>query len=113
MKKKVTLDNMFTTQAETVVLKNEIEKHITKAAIRTLNDEQTALTKCFDFSITGIKYHIHPFQQFAATFYDQVDHDNHLNIENKLVPIQHFLTELKNRGTEVKTLTSGTGWVFT
>lgn len=39
MKKKVTLDNTFTTQAETVVLKNEIEKHITKAAIKTLDDE--------------------------------------------------------------------------
>ena len=31
----------------------------------------------------------------------------------KLTPVQHFLTELKNRGTEVKTLTSGPGWVFT
>ena len=70
MKKKVTLHNMFTTQAETVVLKNEIEKHITKAAIRTLNDELTALKRCFTCTEKKIQYHIHPFQQFAATFYD-------------------------------------------
>ena len=113
MKKKVTLDNTFTTQAETVVLKNEIEKHITRAAIKTLDDESTALAKCFNMTVPKVQYHIHPFQQFAATFFDAVDHDNHLNLENKLTPIQHFLTELKNRGTEVKTLTSGPGWVFT
>ena len=32
MKKKVTLDNNYATVAEALVLKNEIEKHITKAA---------------------------------------------------------------------------------
>ena len=33
MKKKVTLDNTFTTQAEALVLRNEIEKHVARAAI--------------------------------------------------------------------------------
>ena len=61
MKKKVTLDNTFTTQAETVVLKNEIEKHITRASIKTLLDENEALSKCFTNSATKIQYHIHPF----------------------------------------------------
>ena len=113
MKKKVTLDNTFTTQAETVVLKNEIEKHITRASIQTLSNEHEALSKCFTFSVPKIQLHIHPFQQFAATFFDQVDYVNHLNLEMKMTPVQNFLTELKNRGTEVKTLTSGPGWVFT
>ena len=61
MKKKVTLDNTFTTQAETVVLKNEIEKHITRAAIKTLDDESTALAKCFNMTVPKVQYHIHPF----------------------------------------------------
>ena len=32
-KKKVTLDNFYTTKAEILVLSNEIEKHITRASI--------------------------------------------------------------------------------
>ena len=36
-----------------------------------------------------------------------------MNLENKLAPVQQFLTELRNRGTGVATLTSGPGWVFT
>lgn len=57
--------------------------------------------------------HIHPFQQFAATFFDRVDPNQHLDVVNKLSSVQVFLTKLKNRGTEVETLTSGPGMVFT
>ena len=71
------------------------------------------MNKCFTFSVPKIQYHIHPFQQFAATFFDRVDYVHHLSIENKLYPVQQFMTELRNRGTQVATLTSGAGWVFT
>ena len=56
---------------------------------------------------------IHPFQQFAATLYDRVDVQYHLDMTNKLGFVQEFLTKLGNRGTEVETLTSGPGIVFT
>lgn len=57
--------------------------------------------------------HIHPFQQFAATLYDKVDPQKHLDMSEKLNFVQEFLTKLINRGTEVETLTSGPGVVFT
>ena len=56
---------------------------------------------------------IHPFQQFAATLYDKVDVQKHLDMCEKLTAVQEFLTRLGNRGTEVETLTSGPGIVFT
>ena len=37
----------------------------------------------------------------------------HLDVANKIGPVQIFLTKLRNRGTEVETLTSGPGMVFT
>lgn len=113
MKKKVTLDMNFAVIAEALVLKNEIEKHITRAGMSALDGENTALSRCFTQSVAKIQMHIHPFQQFAATFYDKVDPTMHLDVANKIEPVQTFLTRLRNRGTEVETLTSGPGMVFT
>jgi hypothetical protein len=48
-----------------------------------------------------------------VTLYDKVDPHSHLDAVNKCAQIQSFITRLKNRGTEVETLTSGTGYVFT
>ena len=47
------------------------------------------------------------------TLYDDVDRLSHLDSINKVSHIQTFLTRLKNRGTEVETLTSGPGYIFT
>ena len=56
---------------------------------------------------------IHPFQQFAATLYDDCDPNKHLDMVEKLNFVQEFITKLRNRGTKVETLTSGPGVVFT
>ena len=45
--------------------------------------------------------------------YDKCDKNSHLEAVNKCAMIQTFITRLKNRGTEVETLTSGVGFVFT
>ena len=55
---------------------------------------------------------IHPFQQFAATLYDRVDVQQHLDLTVKLSFVQELLTKMRNRGTEVETLTSGPGVVY-
>jgi hypothetical protein len=73
LKKKVTLDNYFNTKAEIHVFSNEIEKFIIRASVKTLDSECSALAKCFTINVPSVQYHIHPFQQFAATFYDHVD----------------------------------------
>ena len=57
--------------------------------------------------------HIHPFQAFASTLYSKVDPNSHLDMVIKLSEVQRFITKLQNRGTEVETLTSGPGMVFT
>jgi len=113
MKKKVAFDNIYTNRAEVQVLKNEIEKLLIKASIQTLESENAALTKCFSLAVPSIQFHIHPFQQFAATAYDEVDPMLHLDIMNKITFVQAFITKLRNRGTKVNTLTSGPGFVFT
>lgn len=55
---------------------------------------------------------IHPYQQFASTLFETVDKNPHLDIVTKASFVQQFLTRLRNRCTEVETLTSGPGVVF-
>jgi chloramphenicol O-acetyltransferase len=55
---------------------------------------------------------IHPYQQFASTLFETVDRNPHLDIVTKASFVQQFLTRLRNRCTEVETLTSGPGVVF-
>lgn len=55
---------------------------------------------------------IHPYQQFASTLFETVDKNSHLDIVTKASFVQQFLTRLRNRCTEVETLTSGPGVVF-
>lgn len=84
MRRKVAFDGIYTTKAEIQVLKNEIEKFIINAATQTLENECTALTKTFEISVPEHRFHIHPFQQFAATLYDEVDPLHHLDMSNKV-----------------------------
>ena len=95
------------------MLSNEIEKLLTRASVQTLDAENAALTRCFTLSQPKLQFRIHPFQQFAATLFDRVDVQSHLDMVVKLGFVQEFLTKLGNRGTEVETLTSGPGVVFT
>lgn len=37
----------------------------------------------------------------------------HLDLSNKVTAVQSLITKMRNRGTEVETLTSGPGIVFT
>ena len=37
----------------------------------------------------------------------------HLDLSNKVTAVQSLITKMRNRGTEVETLTSGPGMVFT
>lgn len=113
LKKKVALDNYFNVKAEIIVYSNEIEKLLIKASVKTLDSEHSALTKCFTVQVPSIQYHIHPFQQFAATFFDKVDPNFNTDVSNKVNSIQELLTKMRNRSTEVETLTSGPGLVLT
>ncbi len=54
LKKKVTLDNYFSTKSEIQVFSNEIEKFVIKASVKTLDSECAALAKCFTMQIPQI-----------------------------------------------------------
>lgn len=51
-------------------------------------------------------------QQFAATLDSTEDKRNHLDIVNKVAPVQKMLTQLKNRMLVIKTLTGGEGIII-
>ena len=113
MKRNVLMDSILKNRAEIVVHTAEVERFLIVAAVKCLDAETTALANCLKNQSQEIDAHVHPFQQFAVTLYDKVDPKSHLDAINKLSHIQQFMTRLKNRGTEVETLTSGPGYVFT
>jgi len=96
-----------------MVLQNELHRNIIKAAIGVIETETASLASCFSLTAGPIESHIHPFQSFASTLYSRVDPNSHLDMVTKLSEVQRFITKLQNRGTEVETLTSGPGMVFT
>ncbi len=96
-----------------MVLSNELHRNIINAAIQAIEAETAAIANCFTLTASPIDSHIHPFQQFASTLYAKVDPNSHLDMVTKLSEVQRFITKLQNRGTEVETLTSGPGMVFT
>ncbi|CDW83349.1 UNKNOWN [Stylonychia lemnae] len=113
MQIQVLVDQVQSCKAETIVLSNEIERQIVKSAISAIDQEASALANCFSMNSKMIDMHIHPFQQFASTCYSVVDQNSHLDMVTKVAEVQKFITKLRNRGTEVETLTSGPGMVFT
>lgn len=113
MRGTVLLDQILFARALIICTQNELERRLIKAAVKTIDAESVALATCLKNQAREIEAHIHPFQQFAVTLYDKVDPQSHLDPLNKVGQIQSFLTRLKNRGTEVETLTSGPGYVFT
>jgi hypothetical protein len=113
LQKSLLLDSILSDRAEIQILTDEIERSLITSAVRTLDAETQAISGCLKNSSKEIDAHIHPFQQFAVALYDKCDKNSHLDAVNKCAQIQTFITRLKNRGTEVETLTSGTGFVFT
>ena len=91
-----------------MLLKHLLEVQLIKIGIKTINNEHAAVSTAFDqvCSEQEIQQFVHPNQQFAATLFQDVDNLGHLNVVTKVGFAQAFLTRLRNRGTEVETLTS-------
>lgn len=81
-------------------------------AFELLETETNSLAKAFEMNNLKMQAFVHPSQQFASTFHQAVDNRNHLDIINKVGPIQKMLTQIKNRCLEIQTLTSGVGVVI-
>lgn len=113
MMRNVLMDSILTARAEILIMQSEIERTLIESSVRCLDGESAALANCLKLQSKEVDAFVHPFQQFAVTLYDKVDPLSHLDAINKCSHIQQFLTRLKNRGTEVETLTSGPGYVFT
>lgn len=82
-------------------------------AIDVIETEYAGLSNALNCEASNVSAFIHPFQQFASVCFPTVDRFCHLDMVNKVSAVQKCLTRLKNRCTEVETLTSGPGIVFT
>lgn len=101
-------------RASSIVIKNILEVNLLKIGIEMVKAEHTALQTCFEVQAQSqsLAVHVHPSQQFASTPYSAVDRVPHLDVVTKVGFLQQFLTRLKNRCTEVVTLTSGPNLLF-
>lgn len=62
MRRKVLLDSVLTRRAEIVVYRNEIQRFLIQAAVKTLDSETIAITNCLKLQGREIEAYIHPFQ---------------------------------------------------
>ena len=81
-------------------------------AKRKIENETTSLAKAFEMNSKRLEVLIDVHQQFAATFDTSEDKRNHLDIVNKVAPVQKMLTSIKNRMLVIKTLTGGEGIII-
>lgn len=102
------------TRAEITVARRVLDIGMIKLSLGMIKNEHASLLAAFEQGAAedGVHAFVHPQQQFASTLYQSVDHNSHLNVVNKLDFVQSFLTKLRNRCTEVDTLASGPGIVF-
>ena len=101
-------------KAEIIVVNRVLDVEMIKISLDMLRREDAALKAAFEQGAADdrIHAHVHPQQQFASTLFQSVDTNSHLDVVTKLGFFQSFLTKLRNRCTEVETLASGPGIVF-
>jgi hypothetical protein len=108
------LSSYLLDKSEISIIKHEFDLHLINEAISLINQYHTGLLGWLEMGAADnqISAFIFPYQQFAGTLFETVDRNSHLDIVTKASFIQQFLTRLRNRWTEVETLTSGPGIVF-
>ena len=104
----------ISSETEIIVIKREIEIMLVKEGIKLIEKHDEALQGALEMGAADnqINAFLQPYQQFASTLYETVDRNPHLDIVSKASFVQQFLTRLRNRCTNVETLTSGPGVVF-
>lgn len=100
-------------KAEISVTNRVLDMEMIKISLNIIDSEHGSLLAAFEQgAAVQVHAHVHPQQQFASTLFSSVDSNSHLDVVNKLTFVQSFLTKLRNRCTEVETLASGPGIVF-
>jgi len=107
------IEHVSQAKSEIIVIRDEIDRLMLIWAIDIIEKEYAGLSYALDSEASQISAYTHPFQQFTSVCFPTVDKHSHLDMVNKVSSVQKFLTRLKNRCTEVETLTSGPGIVFT
>lgn len=64
-----------------------MQKFLIKTSFDMFERETQALARTFELTNVRLQAFVHPAQQFASTFHQQVDNRNHLDIINKVGPI--------------------------
>ena len=79
---------------------------------RIVERDTTALANAFEINGKRLEVLIGVNHQFACTLDTQEDKRNHLDIVNRIAPVQKMLTMMKNRMLQIKTLTGGDGLII-
>jgi len=113
-KEHTVVSRLYQTKAEITINRRVLDVDMIKMSLSMITSEHESLDAAFEQGAADGKVHayVHPQQQYASTLYQSVDKHNQLDVVNKLEFVQSFLTKLRNRCTEVETLASGPGIVF-
>ena len=108
------MSRLHQTKAEITVAIKVLHVEMIEMSLNMIEREHASLLAAFEQGAADWRVHafVHPQQQFASTLFQSVDKESHLDVVNKLGFVQSFLTKLRNRCTEVETLASGPGIVF-
>lgn len=98
--------------SEIQVIQSELQRYMIQVALDMFKRETDALARAFEMTSLRVAAFVHPAQQFASTFHPTIDKRSHLDILNKVGPMQKLLSQIRNRCLEIETLTSGTGIVI-
>lgn len=101
-------------RAQIMVISRVLDTELVRLSWEVVDTEHRALLATYEQAAASDTFGrlVKPNQQFASTHFQQVDTRAHLDVCNKLSFVQTFLTKLRNRCTEVETLASGPGIVF-
>ena len=96
-------------KSEISVIQREFDVLLIKEGINLISKHDEALKGWLEIEVADsqINAFIHLYQQFVSTLFETVDRNSHLDTVTKAFFVQQFLTRLKNRWTEVETLTLG------
>ena len=106
------IEGVSALKLQSFVCCQELERQLIILGIDTLKREHSGLVSALEMSARELEVMIHPHQHFATTLFPFLDRNSHLDLINKVAPIQSFLSRLRNRCTEINTLTTGPGMVF-
>ena len=94
------------------VYQREIQNFMIMTSKRIVERDTISLANAFEINGKRLEVLVGVNHQFACTLDTTEDKRNHLDIVNRMAPVQKMLTMMKNRMLSIKTLTGGDGLII-